>query len=180
MYKLNEVLCYSILCSRMKIKLQSNVKYCPIIGQHNKVLHPIFLWSLNTTIMTLIRHPFHPATVPFHLAMVPLPKKTGTILHQIFAVPNPFFGCDALISRDTTDRKQQIRSECCPENRAICSDGWKRSNTHTRHAPQTTGSQEGGNKRVFARPKVLQEVHQLYAQQQRPKEESEHPKAKGS
>ena len=88
--------------------------------------------------------------------------------------------CDALISRGITDRKQQGRSECCPENRAICSDGWKRSNTHTRHAPQTKGSQEGGNKRVFARPKVLQEVHQLYAQQQRPKEESEHPTTKGS
>ena len=112
------------------------------------------------------------------------PVSSGSTLRSLFSgyslVRLSETACDALISRGITDRKQQSRSECCPENRAICSDGWKRSNTHTRHAPQTTGSQEGGNRRVFARPKVLQEVHQLYAQQQRPKEESEHPTTKGS
>ena len=37
MYKLNGVLCYSILCCSMEIKLQSNVEYCAIIAQYNKV-----------------------------------------------------------------------------------------------------------------------------------------------
>ena len=36
MYKLNEVPCYSMLCSSMEIKLQSKVKYCATIGQYNK------------------------------------------------------------------------------------------------------------------------------------------------
>ena len=37
MYKLNEVLSYSILCCNMEIKLQTNDKYCAAIAQYNKV-----------------------------------------------------------------------------------------------------------------------------------------------
>ena len=37
MYKLNEVLCYNILCSNMEIELQTNIEYCTTIGEYNKV-----------------------------------------------------------------------------------------------------------------------------------------------
>ena len=43
MYKLNEVLYYSIIFSSIDIYFQSNVEYCATIGQHNKVQHLAFL-----------------------------------------------------------------------------------------------------------------------------------------
>ena len=89
MYKLNEVLFYSIIFSSIDIYFQSNVEYCATIGQHNKVHHPAFLWSLTTKIIALINHPLHQQRyrctfqryrwkkkrVPLHFSTVPLEKK---------------------------------------------------------------------------------------------------------